>query len=483
MTRGGVGAVGGGAHALLLRHAAQDGGAPVTVAPMTAPTRLSALLPLLLACQVSPSAGSLSAPGSNTGPIAGSAALVRPWVTLEADAEGGLCERGETVRFTATVENRADAAVRVTVGWEVESLSIAPALPGPTVLEVPAGGAATSVLPLTMTGPGFADVAVSVLEEGGEWPNVRRRRVGCEPAGIRYELSRAPDFDAFWTRTLEELAAVAPEVQVRPVPGEPADDFELSEVTLRSLGGVRVRGWLQVPRSKGPHAAVLRVPGYTESMQPIDAVGDRIVFSFNIRGHGGSVEDVPAEPVDYWLRGLEDKDDYFYRGAYMDCVRAMDYLCSRDDVDQDRLAVWGASQGGGLAFATAALDPRVDICLADIPWLCHWRGLMTLLIDQDVEDLAAWLAADPGRSRAGALKTLNYFDTMNLADRITCRTLMGVGLQDRVCAPETSFGTFNRVKGERDFRIYEEQGHGLAAEHYGWALAELAEVLGSAEGG
>lgn len=440
---------------------------------MTVPTILVPAL-LLLGCQAgSPSEGPVDLDSNLS---------ERLWVTLSADAEEGLCAAGETVLFTATLENRADTAMRVAVGWEVESLSVMPELPAPEVLEVSAGEVATARLPLEMAGPGFADVGVSVLADGGERPNVRRRRVGCDPAGIRYALSREPDFEAFWERTLMELAAVDSEVELREVPGKPDDDFKLSEVTLRSLGGVRVRGWLQVPRSEGPHAAVLRVPGYTENMQPIDAVGNRIVFSFNIRGHGGSVQDVPAEPVDYWLRGLEDKDDYFYRGAYMDCVRAMDYLCSRDDVDQDRLAVWGASQGGGLAFATAALDPRVDICLADIPWLCHWRGLMTLLIDQDVKDLAAWLAADPGRSRASALETLSYFDTMNLADRITCRTLMGVGLQDAICPPETSFGTFNRVKGEREFRIYEEQGHGLAAEHYGWALAELAEVLGSAEG-
>lgn len=440
---------------------------------MTVPTILVPAL-LLLGCQAgSPSEGPVDLDSNLS---------ERLWVTLSADAEEGLCAAGETVLFTATLENRADTAMRVAVGWEVESLSVMPELPAPEVLEVSAGEVATARLPLEMAGPGFADVGVSVLADGGERPNVRRRRVGCDPAGIRYALSREPDFEAFWERTLMELAAVDSEVELREVPGKPDDDFKLSEVTLRSLGGVRVRGWLQVPRTEGPHAAVLRVPGYTENMQPIDAVGNRIVFSFNIRGHGGSVQDVPAEPVDYWLRGLEDKDDYFYRGAYMDCVRAMDYLCSRDDVDQDRLAVWGASQGGGLAFATAALDPRVDICLADIPWLCHWRGLMTLLIDQDVKDLAAWLAADPGRSRASALETLSYFDTMNLADRITCRTLMGVGLQDAICPPETSFGTFNRVKGEREFRIYEEQGHGLAAEHYGWALAELAEVLGSAEG-
>ena len=305
-----------------------------------------------------------------------------------------------------------------------------------------------------MTGPGFADVAVSVLEEGGEWPNVRRRRVGCEPAGIRYELSRAPDFDAFWTRTLEELAAVAPEVQVRPVPGEPADDFELSEVTLRSLGGVRVRGWLQVPRSKGPHAAVLRVLGYTENLQPIEA-GNRVVFSFNIRAHGNSTAEAgPAGGL--LVRGLDDEDDYFYRGAFMDCVRAMDYRA--------RAGTWTRSGwpcGGepgrprlrhGPGPARGRASPTSHGCVT---------GGAGRAPHRPGRGGPRWVVGGrPDRTRSGALETLSYFDTMNLADRITCRTLMGVGLQDRICPPETSFGTFNRVAGPRDFRIYEEQGHG-----------------------
>ena len=174
------------------------------------------------------------------------------------------------------------------------------------------------------------------------------------------------------------------------------------------------------------------------------------------------------------MRGLDAKEAYYYRGAYLDCVRAVDYLCSRDDVDQERIVVWGASQGGGLAFATAALDGRVDLCISDIPWLCDWENYLALAGKNDDEEIQAWLNAKESRTTESTLRTLSYFDTMNMADKIQCPTLMGVGLQDSICPPATSFATFNRITAERDYRIYEKSGHGLSAEHYRWIFSELA---------
>jgi cephalosporin-C deacetylase len=156
-------------------------------------------------------------------------------------------------------------------------------------------------------------------------------------------------------------------------------------------------------------------------------------------------------------------------------VRAVDYLSSREDVDGDRIAVWGGSQGGGLAFATAALDQRVDLCIADIPWLCDWKNYFELAGKTDDEEINAWLAAKESRTVESTLTTLSYFDTMNLAHLIECPTLMGVGLQDTICPPSTSFATFNRITAPKDFRIYEDAGHGLGREHYGWIFSELAE--------
>ena len=51
------------------------------------------------------------------------------------------------------------------------------------------------------------------------------------------------------------------------------------EVSMRSFGDIRVRGWYEVPKSKGPHPVILRVPGYGGNMKPIARFKDMIVFS------------------------------------------------------------------------------------------------------------------------------------------------------------------------------------------------------------
>ena len=211
-------------------------------------------------------------------------------------------------------------------------------------------------------------------------------------------------------------------------------------------------------------------------MKPINKWDDIVVFSFNPRGHGNSQDEVPHDPVDYWIRGLEDKNEYYYRGAYLDCIRALDFVASRADVNQDKIAVWGGSQGGGFALTMAALDQRVDLCVTDIPFLCDWVNYFKLT---EWPEMNKWIDDREGHTWESTLRTLSYFDTMNLADRIQCPTIMGVGLQDQVCPPTTNFAAFNHI-GSKDkkFRIYHDKGHGLGGTHYRWVWEQVRTAFG-----
>ena len=51
----------------------------------------------------------------------------------------------------------------------------------------------------------------------------------------------------------------------------------------------------------------------------------------------------------------------------MDCVRRIDFLASRPEVDAARLGMWSRSQGGGLTLATAALEQRLRVAVAEEP--------------------------------------------------------------------------------------------------------------------
>jgi cephalosporin-C deacetylase-like acetyl esterase len=143
-------------------------------------------------------------------------------------------------------------------------------------------------------------------------------------------------------------------------------------------------------------------------------------------------------------------------------VRAVDFLASRPEVDRDRIAVTGGSQGGGLSLATAALDSRISLCAPDIPFLCDWvRYFKT----SDWPEMNEWVKAKPHRSWEKTLRTLSYFDALNLADRIRCPVFVGLGLQDQVCPAATIFAVYNRLPVSKEYRVYPKAGHWVEAAH------------------
>lgn len=380
-------------------------------------------------------------------------------LTLAFPTRGHLASLGTPIAVTATLDNKGQARTKVRLSWNVRSTEMPVTPIDPSYVEVGAGEIMSFVHQVHLTRPGFIELTCVA---GTEKAVVR---VGRQPEKINASLTRQSDFDSFWRQSMTALNKVPMQMTAREV--SRMNGIITSEVTLHSFGSVRVRGWLEIPEAPGPHPAVIRVPGYNGNMEPISTAGGLIVFSFNPRAHGHSQDDVPGLPTDYWLRGLDNKDAYFYRGAYLDCVRAAQFVLGHPAVDAKRVAIWGGSQGGGLAFATAALVPNMALCLADVPFLCDWENYFKLCEWTEVDK---WIADAPGRTRHKILRTLSYFDTMNLAERIRCPVRMGVGLQDKVCPPSTSFAVFNRTRGRKEFNIYANYNHGVPQEHYdeGW---------------
>ena len=409
-----------------------------------------------------------SAAGASAG---GSDLDAKPRLSLSIDDEDGLIEEGQLVTVTATLLNRSRATLEGRLAWLVHTVAFEPETRDPVDVSVEPRQSQDFTFQIALPSPGFADIECRLIGSGQEVLASKRTRLVHRPEEVRFPTTREPDFEAFWEGALEELRAIPLDARERPE--SRSETAEVLEVTLRSVGGVHVRGWLEVPVGDGPFPVLIRVPGYGQNMQPT-GTRDMIVFSFNPRAHGNSQDEVPGRPVDYWIRGLDEKETYFYRGAYLDCLRAVDYIASREDVDPERIAVWGGSQGGGFAFAMAALDRRIDLCIADIPFLCDWVNYFKL---SHWPEMTTWIEESEERSWPTTLRTLSYFDTMNLTERIRCPTFMGVGLQDRVCPPTTSFAAFNRIPGEKIFRIYPESSHGLPGKHYAEARAWMRSVF------
>lgn len=141
------------------------------------------------------------------------------------------------------------------------------------------------------------------------------------------------------------------------------------------------------------------------------------------------------------------------------------------------IVVEGASQGGGLSFATAALDGRIAFCAPDIPWLGDWVGYLAAA-EWPNDHYPELIERFPGLTFSDINRVLSYVDTMNLADRIRCPVLMSVGLQDSVCPPRDSFATYNLVRSRKEYRFYPLSGHGVGHKHNDTKNEWIATVLG-----
>lgn len=253
-------------------------------------------------------------------------------------------------------------------------------------------------------------------------------------------------------------------------------------MSLDSFQGRRIRAWYSVPKDKRPGSrlpAVLAVPGYGGD-KPIPThvvAGGFAVLTLFPRGQGESIQEWELESGTKFVYHIDDKEKYYYRDAYMDCVRGLDFLCSRPEVGPARLGMWSRSQGGGLTLATAALDSRLQVAVAEEPFLCNFPVAIHVASRPYVE-LCEYAAANPER-RPAILETLSYFDPLSLVDRITCPTLVDIGMKDETCPYRTVMPVFERLPGPKAIHIYPDLDHNPCTYFNAHAMSWLRRYLGA----
>lgn len=303
--------------------------------------------------------------------------------------------------------------------------------------------------------PGFYRCTVA-----GDGEVVKEFNIGFEPEGIVSLPDSQPDFDEFWQRTLDELAAVAPEYSMTEEKDKSNKGGKVYRVKMKSLGGVEVQGYLTMPaKASKKHTMPMLVHymGYGSKpwhAEPYEGM-ERIEFVLSTRGQG--LNEPTNTYGDWAVYGLGNRDSFYYRGAFMDLVRAIDFVCTLPEVDQRYIFAEGGSQGGAFTLVACSLDKRIRAAAPWIPFLSdypdyfkivHWPAEVIFKKQQET-----------GISNRDLYKMLSYFDVKNFTRRITCPILMGVGLQDPTCPPHTNFAGYNLISSQKQFVIYPECGH------------------------
>ena len=291
------------------------------------------------------------------------------------------------------------------------------------------------------------------------------------------------DFDDFWTDVFAELAAIPLDSRVEPDPLRSTDAVNVHQVTYRSLDNVDVFCWYSVPaQGGGPFPAILHLPGYKSEPALRRDWGPKgvVVLSVAVRGKLPSSEQFNPGYPGLLTHGVEHRDTYSYRGVISDCVRGVDFLLSRPEVDPERIYACGSSQGGGLTLITAGLRPEIKAGVSGYPFLCCYPESMRMLRSYPYDELSCYARAYPDRTEQ-MLDTLRYFDAVNFAPRIKCPMVVGIALEDEVCPPETSYAAYRLLGGERELWLFPNSGHGNAHEYPARETAWLERTIGVAQ--
>lgn len=304
---------------------------------------------------------------------------------------------------------------------------------------------------------------------------------GARKPAAEYGTSttRPADFDRFWDELLAEAAAIPLNPSLTHLPLRSTPEVEVYEIGYDSLDGVRIAGWYCVPQASflpPPYPALLIVPGYISEPTLPKSWAKLGYAAVGVAPRGKLRSNARFNPGYPGLltHNIIDRQTYSYRGFYIDAARAVDFVQTRPEVDQSRIGVHGSSQGGALTITTAALRPDVVTCgAAGAPYLCGFMDAAALTDSYPYEEINAYLHQYP--ERAGAVReTLNYFDGINFAPRITCPMLVYVGLADDVCPPETGYAFYNALPGPKTIHAYPNCAHDSGAY---WEMAHVQAFL------
>jgi cephalosporin-C deacetylase len=305
---------------------------------------------------------------------------------------------------------------------------------------------------------------VSFMINVSEYDDTARKVFCVNPQAIRSDHPKPADFDAFWDNAKKELSAIDPNFRITEHPEMESKDpqykgIQVYLIEMQSLYDVPIRGWMTITKDRKPKEKFpvwLILPGYQRSLYPVFGPRDVVIITLNIRGQGNS-KDVINVPVDDFLTThIEDREKYVMRGAIMDCVRIVDYICSNPSLDSTKILCAGGSMGAYLAIALASLDHRLLLLNANNPVFCDFRELPSK--DWPRRDIELY-AQKNDYPLAPIMNNLDYYDLKNFSNKLIAKSVLAISLLDNLAPPQNEFTMLNNIPQKYKLFVYPDMGH------------------------
>lgn len=362
-------------------------------------------------------------------------------IKVKVNVSGTSKQPMATVTVSLTVKDDALGALTGTLATALtENVEM-----GPSVTK-------TAEFSLPALQPGFYH-----LSAAGGGVSAKSYVIGVQPEQVTAAADAQEDFDTYWAAALKQLAAVKPEYKLTELTDKSNSQRKVYLVEMKSVpngtsgDAETIHCYWCVPQGVEHFPAFITYQGYDNGTAPDNIPsgstnptwGELVVST---RGQMTNARPPYANTYDdYFSYEFGDQDKYYYRGAFLDAVRAIDFVLSQPGVEKRNVFANGVSQGGALTYAATALDPdkRLNAIAVGVSFLGDFPNYF---------QVASWpgataksLAAKKNMTDEQMYAFLSYYDTKNLTGKITCPVRARMGMQDPVCPPRTNFAAYNNL--------------------------------------
>lgn len=291
----------------------------------------------------------------------------------------------------------------------------------------------------------------------------------CEPEKLeRRQPSCENDFDLFWKLAHQDATLMSGRSKLSKVKNN-YGGRKVQLLTINPPYGGEFKAYMFEPRKSGKFPVVISF--YDSDRMPVpesaqtDSSLNRIDIAVSLRGQGLCSSD--RSYGIYQAYGIKSRQDYYYKYAYLDGVKVLDFAYALANADRNRIYVEGSGTGAEVALAVAAMDERVAAVAAYAPGMTDFIYMTRW--NKNFMDPIYESARNAGISESWMRNTLSYFNIAYFAAKIKCPVLYGVGLQDERIAPRLSFASYAKIPyaTPKEYYIFPDSGHSAPSE---WEL-------------
>jgi cephalosporin-C deacetylase len=249
-------------------------------------------------------------------------------------------------------------------------------------------------------------------------------------------LEKPAGFDAYWREVIDELASYPMRPEIERVSMRSTDFAEMYGVRLTSIGPYRIFAYLSIPVGDGPFPAMFYTAKYGSVVEPVPQGAANlnrsrfITCSVSARGQRNSNQPFAADFPGMLTEGIVDKNEYVFRGVAADCLRALEFLLERPEIDRSRVV----AVGNDMALITASLGEGITHVVTTPALFFDTSDLAPNTTAYPLQEVNDFQRLDPD-SAPSVSETLSYFNTRWFAPGVESKVLLSTdsagGLLDR----------------------------------------------------